>query len=473
MPPRGTKSSKQKSNTVKVQPPQQSSSPSLPPAQSIQLPRSHHIEPKQLTLHLSRIKLNSTQTHQIQLINDQLQALSQIEAPDRYAFNTELRKKEIEINQLFEEIRAIKNQISLINQELRDHKDQNSPVLMTKRSLQDELDELFRERSEKRSELGILREKKRSHETILHEVKRKYGIMTLKEGSSRVEEIDAIIERETLTNSQLKKLLAEKDRTRAGMKYLSQLPVEDSFSDDLTKDETQILDELQEINDEIDELIAERSKLQTSTSFVSAEFQRKRDQKKAYIDHLDKLQSEVDMKFEEKRRLIEDFERQKSEYEGIEEAKRNLEYEKSVIYGEAEVETLKEYHEHQEMKVAQSLIDYLGKIEREHNGNHGAIGKSRNRAEELELIAQLRKPTKKERQMAKRRDVKKIGEFVFDEEIQKQFKIIDIPIPGSIEDISMTLQLLQEKATRSQKPESIAKIEVGSIDEIDGLSPSI
>jgi hypothetical protein len=46
--------------------------------------------------------------------------------------------------------------------------------------------------------------------------------------------------------------------------------------------------------------------------------------------------------------------------------------------------------------------------------------------------------------------VKKIGEFVFDEEIQKQFKIIDIPIP-----------------------ELIAEIEGGSIDEIDGLSPSI
>jgi chromosome segregation ATPase len=399
--------------------------------------------------------------------------LSQVDVPDRYTFITELREKKTEIDQLFEEIHVIKNQISLINQELRDCEDEKRTVLMRKRSLQDEIDELFSERSEKRSELAILREKKKSHESILCETKRKYGIRTLEEGSSRLNEIDDTIESARLRNWELNKLLAEKDRIRAGMNYLSQLPDKDSFSDNLTDDETQIQDELEEINLEIDELIAERSKLKESMCVVWEELQRKQAQKNAYIDDLHKLQSEVDMKFEEKRKLVEDFEKQEYEYEEKEEAKRKVEYEKSVIYAEAEVETLKEYHEHQEMKIAKSLIEYIQKIEREHDGNQAAKGKSRNTAEELELIAQLRKPTKKERQMAKRRDVKRIGEFVFDEEIQKQFKIIDIPIPGSIEDISMTLQLLQEKVTRSEKPELNAEIQTGSIDELDGLSPSI
>jgi hypothetical protein len=75
--------------------------------------------------------------------------------------------------------------------------------------------------------------------------------------------------------------------------------------------------------------------------------------------------------------------------------------------------------------------------------------------DDLDVIARLRKPLKKERQSAKKLNPNRSGQIPFDIETQKLFGIIGMPIPLSFDEVSTTLRGLHDMVVSDHQSPSI------------------
>jgi hypothetical protein len=133
-----------------------------------------------------------------------------------------------------------------------------------------------------------------------------------------------------------------------------------------------------------------------------------------------------------------------------------LEQEKLMILAEAEQSMLQDQltgNEMDDMKrieheAATSLVSYLKEIESAARGERkedisGQTGHKcqQNQEEMFAMIAALRKPSKKARRIAK----KQIVAISHDVEKQRLFEIVKVSAPQTIEEVSTTLHILQDK----------------------------
>jgi hypothetical protein len=91
------------------------------------------------------------------------------------------------------------------------------------------------------------------------------------------------------------------------------------------------------------------------------------------------------------------------------------------------------------------LIGYLQAFLEKDNGKMNDLVREKGSKEALAMIAELRKPSKKERQLVKKHKATKAVALAYDVETLKQFDIVEVIAPMTIEQISATLQILQDK----------------------------
>jgi hypothetical protein len=115
---------------------------------------------------------------------------------------------------------------------------------------------------------------------------------------------------------------------------------------------------------------------------------------------------------------------------------------------------LSQQEERGRIKAANSLIQYLRRHSESENQNTAQSGKRKVTQDDLDMIARLRKPSKKQRQSARMP-----GQIAFDAATQKLFEITGTPIPLSIDDVPATLRTLIDKATVWNAPDSVPNLD--------------
>jgi chromosome segregation ATPase len=406
----------------------------LPARLSTQQTRTRHSV--KLTLHPSKIHLNQRQALQINELNQRIQSLEVIK-PDLVVFNNQIQQINREIDHLKQQIATLREQIDSNNMERRDYEDQNQVVFIPLRTQQSEIDDLMRRRTEIDMELDKIKIVKQNHSAFFSNVKRTYGIANVDEGIDRLDEIDEIIERETLTVSQLRKLLTEKDRIQKGITFLNQSAHSNPEIKSVIQNENELRDELCEILSTLHEIIEERKETRQVFGGAYDKVKTLRDEKKQLISKLKEMRDQLDQKYDERARMTADFQQSQKDYWYNQDEILKLEDEKLIILAEAEITTLKEHHEQHKIKAANSLIHCLERLNQNKNGILSPMGKHKVVQDDLDMIARLRKPSKK-------LHPKKFEQIPFDIETRKLFDIIGIPIPLSFNEIPATLTILHD-----------------------------
>jgi predicted nucleic acid-binding Zn-ribbon protein len=399
---------------------------------------SHKVK---LTLHPSKIHLNQRQTLQISQLNQQIQSLK-LKKPDPVDFDKQILQINIEIDRLHQRIAALQEQIDSTDKKRRDYEDQNAMVFMDRRTRQNEIDELMKRRTEIDIELEKIEMVKKDHSVLLSNVKRIYGIATVGDGFHRIDEIDERIERETLTASQLRKLLAEKDRIQKGITFLNQSAQLKPEISPVTQNENQLHHELREILTTLHQLIEERNESRKDSGDVYDNFKKMQDEKKQFMSELKEARIQLDQKYDERAQMTPRLEQSQKDYEHIQHQILTLEDQKLAILAEAEITTLNERDEQRKIKAVNSLIHCLQRFNQNANSQL-SIGKHKAMQDDLNMIARLRKPSKKS------------GQIPFDIETRKLFDIIGIPIPLSFNDVPATLTILHDMANSSNLSEPL------------------
>jgi uncharacterized coiled-coil DUF342 family protein len=405
-----------------------------------------------LTLHPSRIQLNHHQTIQINELNQKIQSLK-LSKSDPIVFDIQIQQINLEIDHLHQRIEMLQKQIDSKHAECHDYEDQNRMVIMDMRIRQNEIDEMMKRRREIETELEKIDEIKQNHIAFLSNLKRTYGIINVDEGLDRLDEIDEGIERETLKASELRKLLAEKNRVQKGINFMNQSTEYKTDISPMIQEQNRLRHERHEIIRFLHELIEERKEIRKDSDDVYDKLNKMRNEKKELISELKEKRIELDDKYEERREKIFSLKKKEKDYENEVE---RLEDEKLKIFAEAEITTLKARDEQRKIKTANSLIHCLERFNQHENGNSFPIGKQQFMQDDLDMIARLRKPSKKERQLAKKFHPNESGQIPFDIETRKLFDIIGMPIPVSFDEIPATLKILRDMITIPNLSESLS-----------------
>jgi DNA repair exonuclease SbcCD ATPase subunit len=433
----------------------------------------HQVPPKQSILPFAKLKCTQIQINQITQLNNQIKSLSQHASPDQKAFQNQYRTINIEIDRIHKQIGIVQAQIDSAARELNDYRAENDSLLMDIKEIRMEMTELIRTRDDVRTALDNVSKAKGQMSAMVQRARRQYGIKTYSEGLNRIEEIDERIERETLTNRELKKLLAEKDRIQSGIQFFRQLEQSKSQIDPSSQDEQPLSQQLHELQAEIHELGEERDRMLESSSHVFDHLSELTERKRRFISDVNDLKSQLNDRFVERRRLTDQFEHDQIAYEQIQSEINILESRKLAILADAETISSHEREQRRKINAIHSLIDQLRRFDGNNTEEIVPSGKCTGLADALSLIAQVRKSCKKERQTARKQDTTRIGQISFDFEIRKLFEIVDIPVPRSIDEIHDTLQLLLAEVTSLDQSRSLLEMNSQSCSPIPSVESSM
>jgi chromosome segregation ATPase len=402
-----------------------------------QVPRSQTI---QLTLHPDRIIFTPTQFSRIQQINDKIKTLTQRLESDEMDFETNLRTIDQEIDELRTQLDEARREARAAKIKFDEHWESGSESFSDIRQVRSEIKEMVKRLEIVQGRLEEIGEQKAEYGLKLEESRKRFGIKSIGEGERRIEEIDERIERETLTNAQLRGLLREQERIRAGMKFLRTMAANEAEKVPIMEEDRELREELHDLTITLRERRRERKVINAECEEISAQTKILSGQKKNLRMRVFELQSKLDEKFDQKRCFQSGHGISKRVARGIQEEIESLEYEKMKISAEAEVATLKVMNERRREKAARTLIEYMSHLEM----NHGRQERMKD-TDAMKLIATLRQGSKKGRRMAKAEEVVRSGELKHDLDKLKMFEIVDIVPPKMIHEIPETTELLQQK----------------------------
>jgi chromosome segregation ATPase len=402
--------------------------------------------------------LNNEQSARVKEFNEQIKALSQHHEPDQSGHERRRQQIDDEINHLREQQDSRRNDISVKEMQITDFKKKHCPSLNGVRDFNIAIGELVDRRNQADAEMRELQNSRTTYFTKLRNARQRYRVASSEEATCRTENIDERIERETLSNVQLKKLLMERDRAEAGRKYFQEFDRDSQFENARDED-NRLRVELRDLSIKIRDLRAQQRAMEATSNDILAQLQVLEDEKNKLWCLMKDLKMQIDGKREEKKQLCAEFKKGWDEYCQIQDTIMNLQYEKSEIFAEAErltmqalegkrrIEETSETNNPNERKIraATSLIGYLQAFLGKDNEKMNDLVKEKGSKEALAMIAELRKPSKKERQFVKKHKTTKAVTLAYDVEKLKQFDVIEVTAPMTIEQISATLQIVQDK----------------------------
>jgi hypothetical protein len=403
----------------------------------VQLPKT---QTNQLTLHPNRIALTSCQLSRIQEINQQVKSLTQRLKADEKDVDANLKTIDQEIAQLRTQLQQVRQQTKAKKAEFNNHWESGAEPFEDITHIRSEIHEMERRKADVHARLEEIKGQKAGVANKIEESRKRFGIRSINEGESRIEQIDDQIQRETLTNAQLKRLLSEQDRLRSGIRFLGSIPASIGDQRAIMNEERDLQEELHELSGGLHELRQERKMLQVECNEISARTGMLRDQKKELKMHETELASLLDHKNEQRESLRAGFGISRRMTEMIHHEIESLEDEKMRIYIEAEAVTLKATNEHRRQKAAIALIEYLSQCEID----TGRREQSKD-TDAMNLIAILRQGSKKGRKSTKTEEMVPTGALVHDLNKLKLFEFVQIIPPKSIHEIPETTVMLQQK----------------------------
>jgi hypothetical protein len=413
-------------------------------------PRPSLIHPR---LPQSQIKLSEAQMAQMAQLNEldtRIKALMQIAKPDVITHQAELSRLDGDICDLYERADSLKDAMNAKQMEISDITQQQA---MQSHGI---LGELITSRKDGYARLRQFEETRTIYFTKLRDARQKYRVGSLDDALNRIDTIDDIIERETLSNQQLKKLLAEKDRLQSSLRVFRELEP-DSEVQAAKEEENRLRDELRILSERIHELGGwERC----GAEYVGREqLQRLRDEKKAILNSVNEVRSQIDRQFDEKRKIIAEFKQKQIEFRQNRDEMAIYQNEKSEILATADHTTIltrERQHNIDEMssarnlnepkiKVAASLIEYLSQFLKQENDQRDLIIAQKVPQDAIALIAQLRKPVKERKEQARKSSGAKATILTHDVETLKQFAKVEVHVPITMAEIIPTLEVLRDK----------------------------
>jgi chromosome segregation ATPase len=338
-----------------------------------------------------------------------------------------------------------------------------------------EFQEAQRERDRLEKELRDLQALRGQKVEQLKDNKARLGVKNQDEALSRLAELDSQIETQTLTNTQLKKLLSEKDRIQSIFKSLEGFTKLQADVDTLRGQERDKRTELDAARDRFSKArearnAAQGPKDQPSVSQrLSAELREIREQ-------LDGVHGALKQKTQEKKTAREAFNNAWQEYRATLEEINKLGHEKRVIFSEAErvmmqieegrkrIGDIREFinpHE-TEINAGIALIAYLERfIEKQSEKSEARAPQPKVAGrDDLALLAALRKPTKKDREAAKKtqQQPQKPTTLSHDVTTLSQFDKVGLAAPLNIEQIPPLIEQLTAKVKAWREAFRCAKV---------------
>ncbi|OHT02856.1 hypothetical protein TRFO_06890 [Tritrichomonas foetus] len=424
------------------------------PADRTQMPRRPRMFPKN---DIKDIKLNPIQAEQIKELDEKLRAIGKPVPPNQEEYKTKIKVFEDKISEIFDRIKTYHESINE-QQNLRKKffEDNNSG---------DNVDNAqFNELLNKKKALMTQRKATDDLRTATHQkiqsLKDKTGFSNYDAALVRIDEIDDRIGSATLNNNELKKLLGERDRIAKEAPALQQIePLQKQLQESREK-LNGIYEEINKINKEIDDFREKRNNAFETRKSLKNESQKFYDQIEIFRGKIAELKKEVEAKKEEKQTFQNAFNKQFDEYRKKLQEKSDLEYQRNVIYCEAERimnqvrqglakigEIREKVNPHQkEIQDASSLVQYLEHLQDSAEQKEAESKVVHGKAEDqkiLDLIASC-KATKKAKRQQKEQPKPKAQTITHSLQTVAQFGDLNLTAPTKIEEIPELVKKLRE-----------------------------
>lgn len=392
-------------------------------------------------------------------IDEKIKALGTPKEPSREEHEKHLQEIDDEIQRLYtqrdqwnEQIRKRQSDLDA----LRQSRDESGS-----HGVNAEYQEAQRERDRLEKELHEIHALRAQKVEQLKDTKIRLGVKNQEEALARLDELDVQIETQTLTNTQLKKLLSEKDRLQSIFKSLEGVTKLQTDLEALRAQERDKRNELDAARDRFSRAREARQATQGPKDQPSPS-QRINAEIREIRERLTALQEASRQKNQEKKTVREAFDAAWQEYRATLQQIGKLGYEKKVILSEAErvmmqieegrrrIGEIKEFvnpHE-AEINAGMALIAYLeGFIEKQSERTEARAPQPKVAGSaDLALVAALRKPTKKDREAAKKtQQPQKPTTLSHDMTALGQFDKVGLTAPLTIEQVAPLLEQLNAK----------------------------
>jgi chromosome segregation ATPase len=323
-----------------------------------------------------------------------------------------------------------------------------------------EFQDALREQERVQNELRAIQQKRGTRVGQLRESKGRAGVKSADEALARIDEIDSRIETQTLTNADLKSLLAEKDRLRSIFKSLAGMTAIETDVATLRAQEEEKRNELDAVRERVQKAKEARNAIQGAENEHQAAYQKFRAELDEIRGQISKVKDEIRQKVNARKEAQEKWKADIDEYRAKHQQTADLAYEKNVIYSEADrqkvqidegrrrIGEVKDAVNPNEPKInaAVALLAYLEDLsERATQKPETPAAQPKGGSEaDRALLAALRKPSKKQI-VRKPSTPAKAGTLSHDVAAHSQFAVVEVDAPLTLEQIPGTIEVLTAK----------------------------
>jgi chromosome segregation ATPase len=335
-----------------------------------------------------------------------------------------------------------------------------TPDGVDRATLSEEIRVLRQEIDELAGDLNDIKAERSQYIQKFGALQQKNGPRTPEEARRRKEDIMDRIETEKVSPKELKKLLAEVDQLTLIENSLQGVDKVKEALESVRKDESEIVAELKIKRQRLNELFGQRDDLRAATTELQGDLNGFDEAIAVIRGEMSELFQQIKGKVQARDQVRRDFARETDEYYDKRRAVEALEYEKKKVLSEAErlmvqaqegqakteIKERKNPHE-KEIQTANSLVAYLEQVQTQTGGeaekDDEAAGKQGSKAD-IALIASLRKPSKKDKQKAKR--ATKPAALAHSLGTLAQFDAVNVTPPPTSEQVGAAIAELKQKA---------------------------
>jgi chromosome segregation ATPase len=325
-----------------------------------------------------------------------------------------------------------------------------------------------------RDEIRELSTRREERNAQLRETRARMRVRDQEDATRRMEEIDQIIERSTLRNNELKRLLSEKDKLAGVSKSIDAVARLEQEVENLQAKIQEKLAERDDLQARLDVAREARDAAQASATEHKAKVAQFGEQSKALQVKLKAADQAVRDKEGERKAAREEHNRAVEEFRRKVERIKDIEYAQAEIYKEAEqwmlaitnarkrIEPVRERTNPNDERIStgRSLIGYLEEIVEQEQEKDEAIVVQPTRVikgskDAFDTVAQLRQPTKKEKQALKRAQPAQAEQAAPKEKTLThalttvaQFEVVGERPPTKLVEVPQLIDTLREKVRR-------------------------
>jgi chromosome segregation ATPase len=416
--------------------------------------------PIRLRFDPAQIKLTDAQSAQIRDLDERLRAIGEAKEPSRDDHDRRLQEIENEIQRLYAQRDVLNRRQEEKQSELEGHLHGREDA--GSRGVFAAYQDAVKERDRLESDLQEIQTRRGQKVALLKDTRARVAFKNQEEARGRLDQIDEEIETRTLTNAQLKKLLSDKEKVQAAFKSLEAVTKLDADVEALRAQERDKRAELETSRERVSQAREARNAVQGSKDQQQSVHQKIRGEIREIRGQINTVLDQIRQKNQERQTAHTDFRAAWAEFRAKLQQRSEIGYEKKVIYSEAErvmiqieegrkrVGAIKDFvnpHE-AEISAGVALLAYLEDFADRQSEKEAPVVQPRKgaKSDELAFIAELRKPSKKDRMAAKKvQQPAKPTTLAHDVAALVQFDKVGLTAPISVDQIPGIVEALRAK----------------------------